>query len=109
MHDDMIKIGGVIRAAREAVGMTQLGLSKSAGIAVRTIIDIEKNKRYPTFEVLQSIIRVLDIPADHIFRPDKAEYTPEQEQLMRAVGSCDEQAQAVFYKIGWAYVKAVRE
>ena len=108
MHSDVIKIGGIIRAAREANGMTQLALSKTAGIAIRTIIDLEKNKRFPTFEVLQSIIRVLDIPADHIFRPDKAEYTPEQEQLMRAISSFGKQEQAMFMEIGWAVVRAAR-
>jgi transcriptional regulator with XRE-family HTH domain len=104
----MIKIGGVIRAAREANELTQAELSKRAGIAVRTIIDIEKNKRLPTFEVLYSIIRVLDIPADQIFRPDKVNYAPEQEQLIRAIRSYDERDRAVFMETAWAYVNAAK-
>ena len=109
MHYDMIKIGGIIRAAREANGITQSTLSKKAGIAVRTIIDIEKNKRFPKFEVLYSIIQILDIPADHIFRPEKAAYTPEQEQLIRGLQSCGKREQDIFMKTAWAYIRAVRK
>ena len=109
MHDEVKKIGGILKAAREARGMTQAVLSKTAGVALRTIIDLEKDKHLPKFEVLYRIVRILDIPTDLIFRPDKAEYTLEQEQLMRAVGTCDEQDQAVYMKLGWAYVNAVRD
>ena len=109
MHDKMKKAGDIIRAAREARGVTQMKLSKSTGIAVRTIIDIEKNKRNPTFESLYKIINVLDIPADHIFRPEKVCYTPEQEQIMSAVQSCNDRDKAVFMEMAWAYVRAVRD
>jgi len=105
MHDKVIKVGGIIRAAREARGITQAALSKSTGMAVRTIIDIEKEKRYPTVENLYKFINALDLPADYIFRPEKACYTPEQEQVMVAVQSCGEQVQTMYIEIGWALVQ----
>jgi len=91
MHDKVKKVGGIIRAAREAKGITQAALSKTTGIAVRTIIDIEKEKRHPTFENLYKFINALDLPADHLFRPDKVCFSPEQ---------------AVYIEIAWALVKA---
>ncbi|MCD7947866.1 MAG: helix-turn-helix domain-containing protein [Oscillospiraceae bacterium] len=107
MHDNVTEMGGIIRAAREAKGMTQAALSKATGIAVRTIIDIEKNKRHPTYEVFYKIIRALDLSADHIFWPEKISQTPEQAQLIRAVRSCSDQEQAVFMELAWAYIRAV--
>jgi len=108
MHYDMIEIGGIIRAARIANDITQKALSESAGISIRTIIDIESNKRLPKLENLFSIIRVLDIPADHIFRPDKIIYTSEQERLLASLQSCSERDQTVFMQSAWAYIRAVR-
>ena len=109
MHYDMIEIGGIIRAARIANDITQKALSESAGISIRTIIDIESNKRLPKLENLFSIIRILDIPADQLFRPDKVDYTQEQEQLMLALSSCSEREQKVFMQTAWAYIRVVRD
>ena len=108
MHDDTIKIGGIIRAAREAKGMTQKKLSEAVGIAIRTVIDIEKDKHLPKTENLYSIIRILDIPADYIFRPGKSAYTPEQEQLMSALGGLSDTEQSVFMETAWTYIRALR-
>jgi DNA-binding XRE family transcriptional regulator len=67
MYNDMIKIGDTIRTARNLNNMTQNELSKAAGVSVRTIIDIEKGKRFPSMEVFIKIIRILNVPTDQIF------------------------------------------
>jgi len=108
MHDNVMKMGEIIRAARVARGMTQAALAKETGTAVRTIIDIENDKRHPTYEVFYKIIRVLDFSADHIFWPEKVPCTPEQEQLIRAIQSCNERDQAMFMEIAWAFVQAAQ-
>lgn len=108
MHDEMIRVGSVLRAAREAKGMTQAALAKATNTAERTIMDIENDKRYPTFEVFYKVIRALDFSADHIFWPEKAPCSPEQEQLIRAIQSSDERDQAVFMEAAWAYVRALQ-
>jgi len=105
MQDDMIQVGGIFRAAREAKGITQAALAQATDTVERTIMDIENDKRYPTFENLYKIINALDLPADHILRPEKVCYTPEQEQVMVAVQSCGEQVQAMYVEIGWALVR----
>lgn len=108
MHDDMTKMGSILRAAREAKGMTQAALAKDTEIAVRTIIDIEKDKRHPTYENFYKIIHALDFSADHIFWPEKAPCSPEQEQLLRAIQSCNERDQAIVMETAWACVQALQ-
>lgn len=83
MHDDVTRMGNVIRKAREAQGLTQAQLAEKIATSLRTVAAIEKDKRNPTYVVLRNLILDLDIPADHIFRPEEQAYTPEQEQLMR--------------------------
>jgi DNA-binding XRE family transcriptional regulator len=109
MHDEMIKVGGILKAARDAKGMTQATLSKTTGIAVRTIIDIEKDKRHPSHEVLHKIIHALDLSADHVYWPERTPYTPEQEQLIRAVASCNERDKRLLMDIAWAFVRNVND
>lgn len=106
MHDEMIQVGGILRAAREAKEMTQVALAKATDTSERTIMDLENDKRHPSLENLHKIINVLDFSADHIFRPEKACCTPEQEQLIRAIQSCDKQDQVVVMETAWACVRA---
>ena len=106
MHDDVTKMGSIIKAAREAKGMTQLALSQKTNIATRTIMDIENDKRHPTYESFYKIIRTLDLSADHVFWPERAGHTPEQEQLIRALESCNERDRAILVEIAWAFVRA---
>jgi len=108
MHDDMIQVGGILRAAREAKGMTQAALAKATNTAERTIMDLENDKRHPTLEVFNKIIHALDFSADHIFWPEKTCCTPEQEQLIRAIQSCGEHDQAVVMETAWACVRALQ-
>lgn len=108
MHDDMIRVGGILRAAREAKGMTQAALAKATDTADRTIMDLENDKRHPTLEVFNKIIHVLDFSADHIFWPGKITCTPEQEQLIRAIQSCGERDRAVVMETAWACIRALQ-
>lgn len=108
MHDDMIRVGALLRTAREAKGMTQAALANATDTVDRTIMDIENDKRHPTFEVFNKIIHALDFSADHIFWPEKVPCTPEQEQLFRAIRSCNEQDQSVVMETAWACLRALQ-
>lgn len=60
-----IDIGGRVRSARLAAGMTQAELARAAGIHVRTVMDIESNRaRNQTLDTLLSLQSVL--PELHI-------------------------------------------
>jgi len=108
MHDNVTKMGGILKTAREAKGLTQAALSRATNTAIRTIIDLENDKRHPTYESFFKIIRVLGLSADHIFWPEKAEYTPEQEQLIRAISSCNERDRAILMEIAWTFIRAAK-
>jgi len=109
MHEDMTLIGCVLRAGREAKGMTQAALAEKTHTALRTIIAIENDQRYPTYEVFYKIIHALDISADHIFWPEKVTYTPEQEQVIREFLDCSEWEQSVILKTMQTLVRSLRE
>lgn len=109
MQDGMMNIGGILRSAREAKGMTQVGLAEVTGVTTRTIMDIENDKRYPTHEVFYKIIRMLGISADHIFWPETISYTPEQEQVIREFLECSEWEQAVIVETMRTLVRSLRK
>ena len=109
MHQDMTNVGMVLRKARESKGLTQSALAEKTQTALRTIISLENNKRYPSYEVLYKIINVLDISADSIFRADKSESTPEQEQIIREFSSCSHWEQSVIVKTMRTLVRSLRE
>lgn len=109
MQNEMIQIGALLRSAREAKGLTQVALAKETNTAERTIMDIENDKRYPTFEVLYRIVRALNLSADQIFWPDKVHYSQEYDQMLREIQSCDKQAQSVIKKTTWACMRALQQ
>lgn len=109
MQDDMISIGSILRAARDSKEMTQAALAEATGVDPRTVMDIENDKRFPTYEVFYKIIRILNISADQIFWPDRAKATPEQEQLINEFLECSEWEQAIIMKTMRMLMRALRE
>jgi DNA-binding XRE family transcriptional regulator len=109
MHYDLSLLGRVLREARKAKSMTQVELAEKTQVALRTIIAIENDQRFPTYEVFYKIIRVLDISADHIFWPDRVIYTPEQEQAIHEFLSCSEWEQMVMMKTMRALINSLRD
>ena len=95
MHSDMTRMGGIIHTAREAKGLTQSALADKIGASVRTVIDVEKDKRNPTYEIFYKIVHVLDISADLVFWPDKVSYTLEQDQFIRELLASDAREQRI--------------
>jgi transcriptional regulator with XRE-family HTH domain len=108
MHYDLSLVGRVLRDGRKAKGLTQVELAERTQVALRTIIAIENNQRFPTYEVFYKIIRALDISADHVFWPDRVIYTPEQEQAIHEFLACSEWEQAVMMKTMRALINSLR-
>lgn len=108
MHQDMTHMGRVLKAGREAKNMTQVALAEKANVALRTIIAIENEQRYPTYEVFYKIIHALDFSADHIFWPEKMEYTLEQEQAIHEFLECSEFEQTVIMQTMRTLVRTLR-
>lgn len=88
-------LGEAMKAARNNKGITQEKLAEILGKGPRHIMALENEGTHPSYELLCRIIRVLDIPADHIFRPETVTRTMEQEQFVYEFLSCDERKQRI--------------
>lgn len=108
MHNLLIDTGNIIREARKAKGMTQQGLAEAVNTTKRTIVSIEGNETKASHVLILGIIRALDVSADHVFWPDRVFYTPELEQLIRAIQAFTGEEQAVFMEVAWAYVRSLQ-
>jgi transcriptional regulator with XRE-family HTH domain len=69
-------IGDLIKARREDIGFTQLGLAQRSGLSHRTIGHIETGERNPSPPAAVAIAEVLGISRDELFGAMKetAEY-----------------------------------
>jgi transcriptional regulator with XRE-family HTH domain len=105
----MTQMGGILRSAREAKGMTQAALAERIDVSIRTIIAIEKNKRNPTYDVLYRLIHALDISADRVFDTGLAPLTTEQDQLIRELSACDEKEQRIVTATLQSLIRALRQ
>jgi transcriptional regulator with XRE-family HTH domain len=66
-QDLATEIGKVIRAQREASGMTQAVLAEEVGLEIETISRMETGKRTPTIEKLLEFAEVFRIPIGCFF------------------------------------------
>ena len=95
MHNMNKGLGAVIKNARLNKQFTQEQLAEKTGIGPRHIMAIENEGKHPSYEVLCTLIKILDISADLIFRPKTANQTIEQEQFIREFLSCNEHEQKI--------------
>ena len=56
--DTPVVLGGVVRARRRDLGLSQVDLAELAGVAVKTVYEIERGKATTQIDVL---CRVLDV------------------------------------------------
>ena len=82
-------LGNLVREAREKRGLTQVELAEIAGVADKTIQNIENYRGNPRFNVLIQIIQTLNIPADLIFHPGESDPTDTVEFFISEFGKCD--------------------
>lgn len=68
--------GILVKAARQAKGMTQAQLAELLAITPRYIKAIENNGRKPSYSLLVRIIHELEIPTDVVFYPEQNKSSP---------------------------------
>ena len=88
-----IFLGKRIRAARKECKLTQQELADQAGLAVKTVQDIEKGRKNPTYETLCLLIDRLGISPNILF-PSKS--SVDKDSLHHFLGklqSCNKQNQ----------------
>lgn len=109
MHENLPRIGNIMRNARELKGLTQAALAERIGVSNRTIIAIEKNQRNPTYDVLYRLVHTLDISADLIFFPDHVPHTAEHDQFFCEFMSCDEWERSVVMNTLRSLMRSLRQ
>lgn len=82
-EDKFIFLGKRIRSARKECQLTQQELADQSGLAVKTIQDIEKGRKNPTYETLCLLIDRLGVSANTLF-PSKS--TIDAETLQHLLG-----------------------
>lgn len=82
-EDSLEFLGRHIRAERVRCNLTQQELADQSGLAVKTIQDIEKGRKNPSYETLSRLIERLGISANVLFQVS----TPiEEEEIQRFMG-----------------------
>ena len=109
MRSTVSDLGTVVKTARLNRQFTQEQLAEKTGVGLRHIMAIENEGKHPSYEVLCSLIQVLDIPADLIFRPKAAKHTIEQEQFIRGYLSCSAHEQKIINATVHSLLCALRD
>lgn len=105
----MKRIGAIVRDMREAQGMTQSALADAVNVSVRTIIDIEKDRRNPTFDTLYMLVRTLNISSDSVFGIESNRVSLIKNMLINEIQSLDDAEATIVYKTVHAMITALHE
>ena len=84
--------GEIAKTARIQAELTIEMVAERADITERCLYRIENEGKKPGFDVLYRLIRVLSIPADSVFYPERAIQNPEVEEIVHTLYSCDDPA-----------------
>jgi transcriptional regulator with XRE-family HTH domain len=105
---DVTPMGDIVRSARKAKGLSQSALAEAIDVSHRTIIAVENNQRYPTYEVFHRLVHALDISADSIVFPDHDPFTAERNQFVRELLACGEREQRIAIEMLRSLLRALR-
>lgn len=87
-------LGAVVKNARMNKGLSQEQLAEMLNCSPRHIMGIENENMKPGYQRLYEIIRLLNIPADTIFYPERSSETSEKssliDKLVNMLHICDE-------------------
>lgn len=108
MHDDVTRIGSVVRSAREAKGLTQAALADLISVSVRTVIAMEKNNRNPIYVVLYRLVHALNISADLILFPERAPLETESDQFVRDYLACGKREKRIITATFRSFLRELR-
>lgn len=84
--------GEIAKSARIQAELTIEMVAERADITERYLYRIENEGKKPSFDVLYRLIRVLSIPADSVFYPEKAIRDPEVEEIVHMLYGCDQRS-----------------
>ena len=82
---DAIHLGNLICSTRKCGGLTQKELARQTGLAVKTIQDVEKGRKYPSYETLACLVIRLGISPDLAFTAKESVSISEEQQLLEVI------------------------
>lgn len=94
-EDSLEFLGRHIRAERVRCNLTQQELADQSGLAVKTIQDIEKGRKNPSYETLSRLIERLGISANVLFQVSPPIVEEELQRFMGKFQSCSRDNQQI--------------
>lgn len=100
MHKpDLVILGATIKKWRKAHRLSRSALSEQCGFTTRHLANIEVGKINPSFDLLFSIVHVLQIPPDDLFYPARAMDDTRAGQLMKQFEVCSDEIQEIIVRM----------
>lgn len=109
VQNDPETLGDVVKAARIQGGFTIEWVAEQVDITARYLYRIENEGQKPSFEILRKLIRVLSIPADSIFYPERAFQNAEMEEIVHMVYNCDQRSLKIARAVLWVLLESQQE
>ena len=95
---DLVLLGNRIRDARKECGLTQKELAAQTELAVKTVQDIEKGRKNPTYETLARLMERLGVSPDAAFHSETIVPTDEMKDFIENFQSCNPRGQEILLK-----------
>ena len=95
MKVDLQYLGNQIRAAKLECCLSQKELAKQAKISLKTLQEIEKGRKNPTYETLARLIERLGIYADSLFPSTSFIKDEKLEKFVGKFQVCNEKSQKI--------------
>lgn len=95
---DLVLLGKRIREARKECGLTQQELADQTGLAIKTVQDIEKGRKNPTYETLARLLERLGMSPGAAFHSKAITPTEEMKDFLENFQSCDPKGQEILLK-----------
>lgn len=92
-EDKFAFLGKRIRSARKDCKLTQQELADQSGLAVKTIQDIEKGRKNPTYETLCLLVERLGISGSSLFPSKTVVDSKDLQYFLGKFQSCNERSQ----------------
>lgn len=96
---DLIRLGQILRSAREERGMTQDILADATDLSKKYISNIERGKCNPSYDVLYRLVVALHISADILFSIYETPQKAEEEKLLVFYRRCPPQDRPLLQKM----------
>lgn len=97
-----------VQAARKEHGYTQDEVGELIGKTGKTISNIERGIANPEFDTIYLLFRLLEMDANLVVYPNKAEENPIWEQFQRLLAGCSDSELKLLFDVNRDILKHIR-